>query len=203
MSEGKLQVYKQNGVKQRPDVGLTKEIASLLVQRIFSGETLYPPERKIELLLTDDKGGKKPYTLSSYTINTWVKRDVVIPETGKTLRSLLDEAREMYRTKKQEKRREKMLEKVEHEFNRTINLRTSEPVIGMFGKIYDKNGQLVRKENPALLKVKMDTAKFLAERLKPDIYGKVEKAEHKVMHFSLADLRQAKKEMSEEKEEEV
>lgn len=199
MSNKKLHIYKPNGAKQRPDVGLTKEIASALVQRIFSGETLYPPERKIEILLTDENGEEKPYTLSSYTVNTWIKRDIVIPETGNTLRSLLDEAREMYRTKKQEKRREKMLEKVEHEFNRTINLRTSEPVIGMFGKIYDKNGVLVRRENPALLKVKMDTVKFLAERLKPDVYGKVEKAEHKVMHFSLADLRQAKKELEEAK----
>lgn len=198
MSTKKLQVYKENGEKQRPDVGLTQEIASALVQRIFSGETLYPPERKIEILLPDENGEEKPVILSSFTINTWIKRDIVIPETGKTLRALLDEAREVYRTKKQEKRREKMLDKVEHELNRTINLRTSEPVIGMFGKIYDKQGNLVRRENPALLKVKMDTVKFLAERLKPDVYGKVEKAEHKVMHFSLADLRQAKKEMQEQ-----
>ncbi len=187
-------VLKENWSRQRSDVTLSKELASALVHLVFSGQTLFPSSGRLEVVLSGDDGDKA-HILSTHTINSWVKRGNVIPETGETLRDVLDKAREEYRTRKEAERRKMMLGEIEQQFHRTLRLRTNLPIRDMLGKtIAREDGSLVRKENHNLLRVKMDTAKFLAERLSPEVYGKKEKAESKHLVFSLADLRRAAEE---------
>lgn len=190
-------VIKENGRKQRGDVALTKEVTSLLVQKIFLGESLFTSTGASGYITFDREEGQEPLQLAKATLNTWIKRNSVIPETGQTLRRVLDEAREKYRTMEREKLHKNLLNKVEHELSRTMQLRTNVPVVGMFGLIKDKDGNVVRKENHNLLRVKMDTAKFLAEALDPARYGKKTDNKHLVMTFSLADLRRVKEENKE------
>ena len=187
-------VIKQNGRVQRSDVMLDKEITATLTQKILLGETLYPPEGYI-LIPREIEGEEKLCKLHSYQIRSWVNRNTVVPETGKTLRDILNEARETYRVRKEATRRKMMSTELEQQFHRTLRLRTNLPVRDMFGKtITREDGSLVRKENANLLKIKMDNVQFLAERLMPDVYGKVEKTENKHLIFSLSDLRKAKEE---------
>ncbi len=183
---------KENGKPQRADVLLSKEVAGALVQRILAGKTIFPPEGRIAITLGEGEG-RETFVLSTNTIHNWIKRSNVVPETGMTLRSVLDKARLEKRTRDRERRQENMLRLAEEKMERTLKIRTNLPVIGMFGVIKDERGNIVRKENSQLLKVQMDTAQFLAERLNPERYGKVEKGEHKHLVFSLADLREAKK----------
>lgn len=185
-------ILKKNLARQRSDVALSKEVASALVQLILSGKTLFPPSGKIEIVLTREEG-YKAIILSTNTLNSWVKRGTVIPETGETLRDVLDKAREDYRTKKIEDRKKEMLRKLEAQFHRTIRLRTNLPVCDRLGKIVQRDdGSLLRQENAELLRVKMKMAMFLAERLMPEVYGKKVKPESKQLAFSLSDLRRAR-----------
>lgn len=187
-------IIKKNWTRQRSDVTLSKELASALVRLVISGQTLFPSSGRIEVTLPSAEG-YKAYILSAHTINSWIKRGNVIPETGETLRDVLDKAREDYRTKKEAERRKMMLGEIEQQFHRTLRLRTNLPIRDTLGKtIIRKDGSLVRKENHNLLRVKMDTAKFLAERLSPEIYGKKEKIESNHTVFSLSDLRRAREE---------
>lgn len=183
-------VLKQNSSRQRGDVLLTKEIAGALVQRVLSGETLYPSEGRLELL-TGDEEGERTIILSCNTLHTWVKRGNVISETGKELRAVLDKAREDYRTRKAKEMDRERLAIIDAKLNRVISLRTKEPVIDALGLVKDKNGNTVKKENPHLLRIQTDTVKWLAERLDPDRYGKVSKEVKPPLVFSLSELRRA------------
>lgn len=185
---------KQNGRPQRADVILDKEIAGALVQKILLGEILFPPKGSLLLSLGTPEE-PRDVSIPVNTVHSWVKRNNVVPETGKTLRDMLDEAREIYRTRKEAERRKMMSTEIEQHFHRVVRLRTNLPVRDMFGKtITREDGSLVRKENAALLREKNNVAMFVAERLMPDVYGKVEKTENKHLVFSLSDLRKAKEE---------
>ncbi len=185
---------KQNGSIQRADVTLTPEIACALVQKILSGETIYPPSCKLELLVEKPEG-EETIILSTNTLARWVERGNVIPGSGNELKAVLNKARADYRTRKREELKDKLLGDAERELNRTLNIRTNIPVRDMFGKtIKNPDGSLVRKENANLLRIKLDAVKYVTERLDPDTYGKVEKTENKHLVFSLADLRRAKQE---------
>lgn len=187
---------KESGKPQRSDVMLTKEVAGTLVQRILAGKTLFPPEGYIHVPMGEGES-REVVEISTHTIHGWVKRNNVVPETGHTLRDVLEKARMEKRAKERERRQEDMLRLAEEKMHRALKIRTNLPVVGMFGVMKDDNGNIIRKENSQLLKVQLDTAQFLAERLNPERYGKVEKGEHKHLVFSLADLREAKKQQQE------
>lgn len=190
---------KQNGSIQRGGVLLTQEIAGALVQKVLLGETLYPSEGKLELLV-EDGGEERTLILSCNTIHAWVKRGNVIPGSGNELRAVLNKAREDYRTRKREELKDKILGDAERELNRTLNIRSNIPVRDKFGKVVtNPDGSYVRKENANLLRIKVDTAKYVTERLDPNTWGKTEKTESKHLVFSLADLRRAKEERDRQK----
>ncbi|MFA5996954.1 MAG: hypothetical protein WC791_00535 [Candidatus Paceibacterota bacterium] len=181
-----------NNMRQRSDVSLSKEVASALMQLILSGKSLFPPSGKIEVMVQVE-GCYKACILSSNTVNSWVKRGTIIPETEEVLRDVLDRARETYRTRNNEEKKKRMLCELEKHFYRTIKLRTDIPLRDRSGKVIQKeDGSLILQENPELLKVKMKTAMFLAERLMPEIYGKKDKVVSKQSVFSLSELRSAK-----------
>lgn len=94
-------ILKQNGGIQHGDIHLTKEIARALVQKVLSCKTIYPPNRRIELLIRA-QGEERSLILSTNTIESWCRRGNIIPGTTHELRAVLDEAREVYRTNKKE-----------------------------------------------------------------------------------------------------
>lgn len=186
-------IIKKNLARQRADVSLTKELASALVRLVLSGKSIFPLMGVLEVVLSGDDG-YKTYCISTNTINSWVKRGNVIPETGETLRDVLDKARETYRTNQIEQRRVKMVEEAEKRMHRVLKLRTNQPVIGVRGVIRDENGDIVRRENVSLLRTQMDTARFVTERLASEHYSKAKKEESNTPAFSLSALRRYKEE---------
>ena len=196
MNKGwKLKLYKENGVVQRSDVALTQAIARTLVQRVLMGERLYPPEGQITLVIEEDSK-EKTIVLQTYQIDAWCRRGNVIPGTGNELRGVLEKARKDYRTRKREELTTKMVDDAEAVLNRVLNIRSNVPVRDMFGNtVTNPDGSLVRRENPNLLRIKVDAAKYVTERLDPQIWGKKAKIEGRHLVFSLADLRRAKEEM--------
>jgi hypothetical protein len=183
-------VLKQNGRRQRPDVTLNKETANALIRLIHEGKTLYPPEGYLKLILDDGETN----IINTATLTTWCGRRNVIPETGEVLFDILNKARDEYRIKRLEKKKREIVEEGILQLHRTIHLKTKVPVIGMFGVVKDENGEVMKREDAKLLKIKMDNVQFGLERLDPDNFGKVDKTENKHLVFSLSDLRKAKEE---------
>lgn len=193
----KLAVYKKKKggklIKQKSDCRLDMNVAYALMNRIKSGKTVYPNNELIPVPYKGEDGEEIIEYVSSGTIRSWCTRENVIPETGEKLKDFLEKVRKEVKLQKQEERRSEMLDNFEKAFLRTSNLRTSQPVRNMFGQlIKDHKGNIVRKENHNLLRIKMDTAKYVTERLSPDRWGKVEKTENKHLIFSLAELRKAR-----------
>lgn len=189
----KLRIYKKDNKLQRSDTSIDKNVVATLTKMIFSGKTIFPKEGYVPI---ENEEGEIVREVSISTIKKWVERNNVIPETGMTLRDVLNDARVEYRRKERERKQKEMIEEAEASLHRTIRLRTNVPVVGMFGIVKDDKGNIVRKENSQLLKVKMDTAQFLLERLDPEKYGKKETTTNKHLVMSLSDLRRAKEEMS-------
>lgn len=178
----------------KSNLALTVDIANALANHILAGKPLYPRDG---ILLIEMADGSEEI-LSVGTVNSWVGRNVIIPSTNKTLREVIDTARETYRIEKRKKNHEVLIDTAEKEFGRTLKLRTSEVRRNMFGQIMkNEDGSISRKENPQLLRIKMQTAQFVTERLDPQTYGKVEKTENKHLVFSLADLRKEEQRQNE------
>lgn len=139
--------------------------------------------------------------LSVNTLEMWITRRNVVPETGETLRDVLDKARETYRMEKYKAEQKQLLLDAQREIKRTLNLRTNLVARTMFGEVIkNEDGSIVRKENAQLLKVKMSTAHFVAERLDPETYGEKTQTKNEHLVFSLNDLRRAKQGNTEETE---
>lgn len=192
----KLAVYKKNGKLQRRDNTLTREIVNALCQRIKSGENIFGKGKVIILKLKDEQGQEYPFELRTGTLINWVTRESVVPDTGEALRDILNRARREYRLVKREEKRDRIGEKSEKHMEEVLDLNTLEPRTTMFGKpLLNDAGEPVMKHNTEILKIKTDIAKYASERLIPDVYGKVDKNEHKVVIFDLAELRRAHDEM--------
>lgn len=191
----KVVVLKPNNEFQRADATIDLEIACALREIILSGQNIYDPTGTLTYTTVDNEGNEISRELKVNTLRSWIRRRNVVPETGEVLKDILDRAREEYRTQKEEKRRAKLINDAEREINRTLNLKSNVPAIGMFGVIRDpETKKVVRKENTNILKIKMNTAKFVTERLAPEKWQKIEKSENKhLVAFSLADLRKAER----------
>lgn len=196
-----LPAIKQNGAVQRSSVTLTKNICIAIRNHILAGKRFSRPEDKVEYIEIGDNGEEIIKTVGYLTANAWISRGNVIPETGEVFRDLIDSYRKELRNLKREKRAEKLIDECEKQFHRTINLRTNLPVRNMFGQlITNDDGTLVRKENHNLLRVKMDTAKYITERLDPDKYAKRPENQNNVVFFDLGSLREAKERAEQEGE---
>ena len=83
------------------------------------------------------------------------------------------------------RKREKMLVKAERNLDAMLDLETKEGVRTMMGtEVLDKDGNLVKRENPQLLKTKADVSKFVAERIGKTVYGAPEKGEPPIVNFN-------------------
>ena len=130
-------ILKKNNRVQRSDTVLTLEIAGALTEMIISGRKLFNPKGYIEYISIDKENKEKKVTITCNVIHSWVKRRNVIPETGDTLKDVLDRARLEYRTIKEEKRRQELLGDADREIKRTLNIKTRVPVVGAFGLVKD------------------------------------------------------------------
>ncbi len=64
-----------------------------------------------------------------------------------------------------------MLEKAEKVLNDMLEIEVEEPVVGMFGPMKGLDGKDLMKRNPHFVRVKQDTAKFVAERVGKSKYS--------------------------------
>lgn len=190
----KAKLYTKHRTKQRSDIALTLDIANALVELIMNGKNLYSQDI-LELEVPDSEQGTKLLKISRGTLNSWLTRRNIIPDTEDTLFAVLEQAKSNYRIKKSERRKEKVIELAEQKLSRLMHLRTSQVVRNSYGQtIQRQDGSIVRKENVQLLKTQVDAIKFVLERLKPEVYGRNQE-KVVVNTFSLADLRREKEKL--------
>lgn len=191
----KAKLYTKHRTKQRSDIALTLDIANALVGLIMNGKNLYSQDI-LELEVPDAEQDIKLLKISRGTLNSWLTRRNIIPDTEDTLFAVLEQAKSNYRIKKSERRKEKVIELAEQKLSRLMHLRTSQVVRNSYGQtIQRQDGSIVKKENVQLLKTQVDAIKFVLERLNPEVYGR---NQEKVIvnNFSLADLRREKERQS-------
>lgn len=190
-----FKTYKENGNVQRADITLNMNVANAIRNHIISGGKLFDKKGFITISVRENNQNK-PYKIKTGTLNSWITRGNVIPETGEELKQFINKAREEYRIKMEKQRRDKIVELAERKVYRTLNLRTNKPIRNKNGKkiVDEETGEYVRKEDSKVLAVQMNTAKFALERLSKLNYGKQAEKEQTVI-FDLASLRRAKEEL--------
>ena len=189
MRHWRPQIIKKNGAVQRSDVALTKEVVNALTRSVRESGSVITRADQARGYVTVPTG-ENTLQIRVGTLQSWIARETVIPETGQILREVLDAAREEYRVNRRRQIDEAREEIIDKKFNRAISMRTKEPVVGMFGVVKDPTtGEPMYRENVKLLAEQMKNVRFLAERQFPERYGKVERGEHKHLVLSLSDLR--------------
>lgn len=192
-------IVKEDGAKQRIDVGLTKAIADTLGQLIAAGTTLYPSKGKKGLVLeVGEEENKQTVSLSAGQISSWLQRGTVIPETGENLRTFLDGKRDEKRIQDSQARQTTIRENAEKQLQALTGIEIKPQEVKQFYK-YDHRGKksLVREEvvtgSAKLAEVVVKGLVFGLERLDPARYGSKAEVQHNHFVFDLARLRQARK----------
>lgn len=162
MKSKKCYIKKGKKNKQRGDLTLNKEVATALTQMILNGQSIFSKKAEKNGYITLPNGTKIPYK----TVNSWVQRKNVIPETGKVLRDLLEQSREEYCRRKREERQEEMLDQAENELNEILNSSFYSPLKDKNNEVVrDKNGNIVYEIDSKIMRAHFNAAKFIWERL--------------------------------------
>lgn len=203
------QPIKKNGVAQRGDCLLSKEVALSLVEIVKQGGKLFTTEQwntnsPIVIVVGETKTEVKPKTYDN-----WIQRDNVVPELNRTLRSLMAEARERRDQLRHEQQRKELIRKAQEGLKALQAL-----PIGTKTSITKKKYRVVkdgekyqtgeetevheRDVDPQLVSIKHRGNEFVLERLDPAYSAKSE-SKNLTVTLSLSELRKAKEQRDSKK----
>jgi hypothetical protein len=184
-----LKPIKENGSKQRNDTILNLSVAYAIRDYVFSGGKLNPKQGYFYVCV-DLGSEKRPIKISVPTYYSWLRRGNIIPETGQTLKSFITEVFAEYRIEKNVNKIEQIADRAEEALFELVKLDTRVPLRNRLGQevVDEVTGKVVMVEDANLLKVQMDTAMFILERLDRENYGKYVYKQPKREPVCLADL---------------
>lgn len=193
-----FQTIKENGSTQRADITLNLNIANAIRNHVLSGGKTYDKQGFIEITIREDNQNIR-LKIRTGTLNSWITRGNVIPETGVELKQFIDEAKEDYRIKMKEQLKDKLVQLAERKAYRALNLRSNRVVRDPQGnKMIDKDtGLYVRQEDVKLLAVQMNIAKYILDRLDKINFGR-QSEKDTIVSFDLGGLREAKERLDNE-----
>lgn len=193
---------KEQSVSTR--ISLTKEVASALAEKIKNGESLFTDEQyktntAIDLPLKDGV-----FVLKPMTYNAWMKRRIVIPETNKTLYSVMMEARHDARMKKHEDEQKNLVIEAQNLVSSlqklplgTLTRRKLKKMRVIEGgrkiQTHEELETIETPIDPRVVAIKQKGAEYVLDRLDPAYAKNAEKGNVNVF-VNLADLRKAKEE---------
>lgn len=191
-------IVKEDGAKQRTDVQLTEAVARTLGEMILAGESIHPRKGKLQITTITEEGLPQTEELSVNTLEKWISRGNVIPETGQSLRAYLDEKRDEKRTETEQARQSAIRENAEKRLEELSGIKIK-PIESK--KTYKYNpitGEkfLVKEEtiegSAKLAEVVVKGLQFGLERLNPQRYGPKAEVQHNHFVFDLVKLREAR-----------
>lgn len=199
MDMSTTEITTSEAIEKRVGVSLTQEVAHSIIKSILSGEKYYYSDKNLIILREDNvREGEisRSYSFPRSTYDNWIFRNSIVPETGRTLKSMIEEAREKYaviKRKKEIKQRVATSEKALDEIL-ALPIHYTSITRRMKRGVNDKMmevGRETRKDISApLVHAKTKLLSMALERLDPENYGKTEKTQNTHVVFSLADLRQ-------------
>lgn len=191
----------ENRTVTRTGVTLTQDIARSIVQAILSGERYYSDkDRKVFIHVANSAGEVEEVVFSANTYDNWIKRETIVPDTPKTLKALIEEAREKRLAIQRKKNMKQRVLASERALDQLLALPIEYTRVDRVIK-RDENGKLkeikrlTSKDISApLVTAKINGLKFALERLDPENYGDKSEVKHAHVIFSLADLRKHREE---------
>lgn len=181
---------------------LTREITLAIQNCILSGNKYYYMEdRTIRLPITKEDGTVEEIRFSARTYDSWIAREMVIPDTKQTLKELVEATRQKYLAIKEKKADEQRIRQSERTLDYLLQLPIHDTKVERTIK-RNKNGKLeevkrvtTKEISAPLVGAKVKGLTFTLERLNPQKYGEKGEVKHSHVIFSLADLRKHREEL--------
>lgn len=203
------QPKKKNGVAQRSDCKLTKEVAAALTAIVKQGGKLFTTQQwntnsPIVIVVGENKTEVFPKTY-----HNWIYRENIVPGVNRTLKSMMKEAREIRAQIRHEQERKELIRKAQEGLKALqalpIGTRTSitkkKYRVVKDGEKYQTGEETEVHErdiDPQLVSIKHRGNEFVLERLDPAFSSKSEN-KNLTVTLSLSELRKAKEEREKQK----
>lgn len=209
MSSSELQVNTLNkSIIVETKTALTFDIASALKKKILSGEALFKKDSPVVIEIETDTNGEissKTIAIPANTVMSWIKRNMVIPDTKKTLRDYLNEARE----ERSDALTKRQKQEIKHLAVRELVKMVTMPIESNRKEIIvnytkDKNGDDIEQGKAVRTTIGDDTEKmrlkaknlhYILDHLDDDFKKRDEKLDNKPFTFSFLALAEKEKEM--------
>lgn len=198
MSETTVVETTENKAEIKQGVKLSKDIALAICNHILQGQSYtYREDKTIRL-------PELGIVFPASTYDSWIFRENIVPDTNKTLRQMIAEARakrqEIQRKKQNEavilKSRKALEALIDMPIHNTSVMRTMKR--GKEGKMKEVQRTTIKDISAPLVSAKVRGLMYALERLDPD-YAKKDEVKHAHVVFSLADLRKHKEEQKQNK----
>lgn len=207
MNSGELQVNTPNkAIKVETKTALTFSVASALKKKVLNGEAIFKKDLPVILEITEETETgliEKTIKIPANTVMSWIKRDTLIPNSNKSLRDYLNEAREQRDIALTKRQKQAIKHLSMREMMKIINMPTEsnkKEVITNYTK--DKQGKDVEigkavktttGDDSEKLRLKVKCAQFVLSNLDNDF--KKEKASNTPFSFSFLKLAERRDEM--------
>lgn len=178
----------ENKVEITRGVTLTKEIALSIQNHILNG-VAYSFRNDKTIRLSDLN-----LVFSASTYDNWINRENIVPDTNKTLKQIVADARQKRQEIQRRKQNEAVIEKsrkaiealIDMPIHNTSVMRTMKR--NKEGVMREVQRTTIKDISAPLVHAKVKGLTFALERLDPD-YAKKDEVKHAHVVFSLADLR--------------
>lgn len=195
--------------KNYPNLTLSYELASSIAEKIKKGEPLFTEDEykmnaSVDFPVKDGVISVKPYTY-----NRWIKERVKVPDTNRTLYSIVMEARHEARMKKHEENQKKLVLEAQNYLTalqklpigtKTRRVLKKYRLIKGDGRVqtHEEDETIETPVDPRMVTIKQKTSEFLLERLDP-AYKKGAESNVNIM-VNLGELRRQKEQREPVKE---
>ncbi len=178
----------ENRTEITQGVKLSKDIALAICKRILEGQPYsYREDKTVRL-------PELGIVFPAGTYDSWLYREVIVPDTNKTLRQMIADARQ----KRQEIQRRKQNEAIIAKSRKALDALVDMPIHNTSvmrtmkrnkeGVMREMSRTTIKDISAPLVHAKVKGLTFALERLDPD-YAKKDEVKHAHVVFSLADLR--------------
>ena len=178
----------ENKVEITQGVKLSKDIALAICKRIMEGQSYhYRADKTIRL-------PELGIVFPSGTYDSWLFREVIVPDTNKTLRQMILDARQKRLEIQRRKQNQEVIEKSRKAIEALIDMPIHNTSVmremkrDREGKMKEVKRTTIKDISAPLVHAKVKGLTFALERLDPD-YAKKDEVKHAHVIFSLADLR--------------
>lgn len=184
-------------------ITLTKEVALAIAKKAYLGETYsFRDTKSVHFQLEREEGVLEDIVITAGQYDTWINRERIIEGLGKSLKQVIEEAREKRRREKHKAELDEIRESAKKSLQAILDLPIYDTSVMRHlkrdakGKLRESGRTTVKQVSAPLVSAKMKGLTFALERLDTENFSRKDETKntHIVGVFSLADLRQKSQE---------